>query len=423
MIPGSELDEMRQLRAALQVLAGGESQRIRLARDSRHVVGTILGRYAAVPSLADPRALLPLDAPPAALRAVLGQYAAGAASPLARTAAKWLGLASWLGLARPLLRHRVSTVAVGHDYLRSPLHTYLGDLLHRLDFVTSFRLAPGRPNGKPVVQVVAHDGTVLAYAKFGWEELTSRLIRHEAAVLGEMARLTRGSVLRVPEVLHAGEWQGLETLILAPLKGTGRTPHSFADFPVAASRTLAAVCPHAIERLTDSSFWRRSRARVQQLGPFLSPQSHALVRRARDAVEAHWSDTKVQTGRCHGDWIPPNMLLRTDGVYNVWDWERSASDTPFGIDAIQFVVFLTLLQRRPSLTSGGHAERIGRKVLAELDLDPDHFTMLAVLTLLQTLLWYAEARQAGREGEEDSRFPQALTAILDALPPPMSLRY
>jgi hypothetical protein len=386
------------------------------------MVSNVLERYAAVPSLADPRVLLPLDVPAAALRAILQQHAAGAASPLARTAAKLLGLASRVGLTRPLLRHRVSVVALGHELSTSPLHTYLREILHRRDFVTSFRLAPGRPNGKPVVQVVAHDGAVLAYAKFGWEELTCKLIRHEATVLGELAPLTRGTIVRIPGVIHAGEWRGLQTLILAPLQGSGRTPHSLGDLPVAASRALLAASPQAIERLGDSAFWRRSRARIEQLGPFLSPQSHALVVRARDAVEAQWADTLLPTGRSHGDWIPPNMLLCPDGVCNVWDWERSLPDTPMGIDAIQFVVFQVLLQPWTSWTPCGRATTIGRKVLAELDLDPDHFILLTMLTLLQTLLWYAEARQAGREGEEDNRFTKALTAILDNLPSAMSPR-
>jgi hypothetical protein len=47
----TERDEVGQLRAALQVLAGGERQSIRLVRDPRHVAGNVVKRYAAVPSL------------------------------------------------------------------------------------------------------------------------------------------------------------------------------------------------------------------------------------------------------------------------------------------------------------------------------------------------------------------------------------
>ena len=104
------------------------------------------------------------------------------------------------------------------------------------------------------------------------------------------------------------------------------------------------------------------------------------------------------------------------------DTAGTRASIQMGIDAIQFVVFQVLLQPWTSWTPCGHAATIGRKVLSELDLDHCHFMLLAILTLLQTLLWYAEARQAGREGDEDNRFTKALTAILDNLPSTMSPR-
>ena len=418
--PSAGLDELSQLRAAFQVLAGGESQRLRLARDDLHTMGSVVERYAAVPSLADPRALLPLEATPSALRAVLGQHIAGAANPLARGAARLLYLASHLGLARPLLRHRVSLMAPGHNFTGSPLRAFLSEILGRHDFVTGLRLAPGRPNSKPVVQVVAQDGSVLAYAKFGWETLTCRLIRHEAAMLRELAPRTGGSALQVPKVIHNGEWQGLETLILAPLDGRGRTPHRAANVPVAASLVLADVCGQTIERLGHSAFWRRIRTRIEQLAPFLPDQSRQLVLQARDLVEDCWGETLLPTGQSHGDWIPPNMVIRSDGTYNVWDWERSATDTPLGIDTMQFLVFLALRQRRSSWESGGHFAQMARAALTRLGLDPSHSALLAILSLLQTLLWYAEAREAGREADEAGReerdagrFAHTLAAMLE----------
>jgi Phosphotransferase enzyme family len=419
-MPGAEINDLSQLNAGFQVLAGGESQRLCLARDDTRTVGSVVERYAAVPSLADPRALLPLEATPSALRAVLSQHIAGAASPLARGAARLLYLASHIGLARPLLRHRVSLIAPDHNFTEAPLHMFLSDILARRDFVTGLRLAPGRPNSKPVVQVVAHDGSILAYAKFGWEPLTCRLIRHEAAMLQELAPRIRGSALQVPKVIYNGKWQDLEALILAPLDSMGRTPHRASNVPVAASLALAEVRGQTIERLGRSAFWQRLRTRIEQLGTFLPEQNRRLVFQARDQVEGRWGDTLLPTGQSHGDWIPPNMVIRSDGTYSVWDWERSATDTPLGIDTMQFLVFLALKQRRSSWEAGGRFAQMARTALIRQRLDPNHSALLAILSLLQTLLWYAEAREAGREtdkaGREErdaGRFAHTLAVMLE----------
>jgi hypothetical protein len=110
----------------------------------------------------------------------------------------------------------------------------------------------------------------------------------------------------------------------------------------------------------------------------------------------------------------------SDGTYNVWDWERSATDTPFGIDTMQFLVFLALRQRRSSWKWGGHFAQMARTALTRQGLDPSHSALLAILSLLQTLLWYAEAREAGREVDEAGReerdagrFAHALATMLE----------
>src|SRR3546814_14552021 len=97
------------------------------------------------------------------------------------------------------------------------------------------RVAPRRPNGKPVVQAIANDGTVLAYAKFGWETLTRQLVRHEAEALDDLAGLTKGTLLRVPRVLFSGAWRGLEVIVLDPLVGQRLWIRSVSDMPESGS--------------------------------------------------------------------------------------------------------------------------------------------------------------------------------------------
>jgi len=299
------------------------------------------------------------------------------------------------------------------DFTETPLHQFLGEVLGRKDFVTGLRLAPGRPNGKPVVQAVAHNGTVLAYAKFGWEGLTQRLIRHEAKVLGELAPLTRGMPLRVPAVLHSGEWCGLEALVLAPLSCMGRTPRSSTEVPIGASVALAGLDARTVQRLGDSAFWRRTTSQMAHVAPLLPNRTREVMLAACAVIEDWWGDIEVPMGRNHGDWIPPNISIRTDGAFNVWDWERSGRDVPLGIDTMQFILFVESLRRKPGRTLAGRVNTYGQAALSRHGLDPRTSVLLSVLSLLGSILWYGEARAAGREQEEDSRFIGTLELLIE----------
>ena len=409
---GLSIDDDLALRSALQVLTGGDTQRFKFARSVRGRTARAIERYAAVPSLADPRALLPLDAAPAALRTALSQHCTGAGSAIARGTARLLRLASGIGLAQPLFRGRLSVVAQSDTLHETPLHEFLRDVLGQSDFVTSLRLAPGRPNGKPVVQIVAQDGHVLAYAKFGWEPLTRRLIHHEANVLRELSPLTRGTVLQLPTVLYAGDWCGLETLVLAPLEGTGEPPRSCAEVPVAASVALSSIRPSTLERLGDSTFWRRTVARVTRLAPYLPETARQTILEARWAVESRWGNIRLPTGQVHGDWIPPNMLISSDGKFNIWDWERSQSDVALGIDTAQFLLYLEMRRHQPYRRLVSRVKRYGEIALDRHGLDPTTLLPLLALSLLETVLWFGEAKEAGREGQESTPFVRTLMAVL-----------
>lgn len=401
---------------ALRVLSGGDAGLLRLVSGKTVPGAHIIEQYAAVPRLSDPRALLPLAATALAWPAILGQHAAGAANPIARAAARILEIASKFGMAPLFLRDRVSVVANASDLLHTPLHDFLGDVLGRRDFFTSFRIAPRRPNGKPVVQAVAHDGTVLAYAKFGWEKLTRRLVQHEAAVLDELAPLTRGTALHVPKIIYKGAWHGFETLVVAPLSDGGRTPRTLLDLPLAAADAMGNLRPERCERLGDSAFWRRTTTQAALLAPMLGMHACGVVLQACSAIEERWGDVRLQIGQSHGDWIPPNISIRPDAGFNVWDWERSEDDIPLGIDTMQFILFLEArrhtLDRRP----GWRALARGREALRDHGLQKKQVTLLTCLSLLRSILWFGEAREAGRDEDEDQQFVMMLEECLYSNP-------
>src|SRR3546814_11223532 len=110
------------LAPAFWVVAGGDPLALVLLGVSDASANAVLARYAVVPSLGNPRVLLPLDAGTAALATALTQYAAGASSPLFRTAALGLRASCRVGLARPLLPHRFAVAAGAGGLSGTPLH-------------------------------------------------------------------------------------------------------------------------------------------------------------------------------------------------------------------------------------------------------------------------------------------------------------
>jgi len=402
------------LAPALRVMSGGDSRKLELVKTGREADAAVIERYAVVPSYKDPRVLLPLEAGPAVWHAVLKQYAAGAASPIARTAAQVLGLANRLGTAPLFLRDRISIVSTPAGAGRTPLHDFLAGLLGRDDFVVSLRLAPGRPNGKPVAQVVAMDGQVLAYAKFGWEQLTRRLVRQEGDVLAELGPLCRGTVLRVPAILHKGPWHDLEALVVAPLSGKGITPRSVDEIPAAALLAFNTLRPALTARLADSTFWQRMSSEAARLGPVMSNRARKAVEEACLTAEAKWADREVALGQSHGDFISPNICVLPSGECNIWDWERGESDVPLGTDIMQFILFHEMRRKGSRKPVYDRVMALGHNALSRQSLAPANAEMLLVLSLMRSLLWFGEARQAGRGEDEDHRFTQTLEDCLRA---------
>jgi len=409
-------DILRNLAPALKVLSGGNPQLLGLTHSTPKTGSQVVECYAAVPRLSNPRVLLPLDAKRRAWPTMLRQYSAGAASPWARSAVHVLAFANRLGLTNVLLRDRIQVVTHQNNLCRSPLRDFLSGMLGRDDFVTSLRVAPRRPNGKPVVQAVAHDGTALAYAKFGWEKLTRKLIRHEATVLAELGPLTCGTRLRVPKLLYNGDWHGLEAMVVAPLSGVGHTPRLLADLPIAAAAVLRDLRPETTERLGDSAFWQRTSSQAAEAAGMLSERGRSVIQRACEVIEQRWGDVRLQMGQSHGDWIPPNISVLPDGRVNVWDWERSESDVPLGVDTMQFVLFLKMQRQLPSNAVSRRVLVHGQKAITALGLQPQNAILLMTLSLLRSLLWFGEARQAGREEDEDMRFVKALEECLELKP-------
>jgi hypothetical protein len=185
-------------------------------------------------------------------------------------------------------------------------------------------LGPPRANLKPVLQVFAADGTVLAFAKVATSSVTAPLLRTEAAALERLA-LEPVPGVRTPALLDLASWRGLPVLVqqALPSAQSGRQP---TVLPAAALAAITATGGLRRTTLGGSAFW----SRVCDVGP---ASWHGLdvsaLLRLRDALDP---TADALFGAWHGDFGPWNAAWGPDAL-EVWDWERFDADVPAGMDA------------------------------------------------------------------------------------------
>lgn len=369
-------------------------------------------RYVVLPSLRRPGLLVPVrsgaGAAAAARQFLLFPGRTGAAATELAAAALRTGLPQRAG--RDRLAVAVAPGVGDADLSDLVLGRHLADTLTAGRVDLAVRVGATRPNGKPVVQVSAPDGRVLAYAKVGWNGLTRPLVAAEADALRRFA--ARGDstrTFRVARLLHAGEWRGNTLTVVEPLTGGARI--DAADPPRDATHELALGGAVSRSALHESAWWAAVRARIRA--------ADAPLDAAADAIAAESGERPLGFGRGHGDWTPWNMR-RIDGRLFVWDWERASDDVPVGIDAAHYGLLVALNARRlppPRAVADTLARAPGW--LADLDQPPDAARVVVCLELLEMSLRYAEARKAGVTVRRD-RFGAALHDLLDLrrAPPP-----
>lgn len=361
-------------------------------------------RYVVIPSTRRPQILAPARAPAAAAAAVT-QFSNGAPART-RLASAAAARALRAGVAQRLIRGRASiSVAPGVGDADLPglvlSHHLAGALdLPRADLAV--RVGAARPNGKPVVQVSAPDGRVVAYAKVGWNDLTRKLVAAEAVALRDLAG-TPPAAFTTPEVLHAGDWGGMSITAVVPAMG-GR-PHVSPEPPPEATRELALGA--AVERgpLAESAWWQGLLGRIDAAGG-------EEQRAAAGRIAASFGDRDLAFGRSHGDWTPWNMA-EVGGRLVVWDWERAASGSPVGLDAVHYCL-LVALNARGLERDKAVADTIERapRVLEQLEVAASDARPVVALELLEMSVRFAEARAAGVTGLRD-RFGVPLAALLE----------
>ena len=352
---------------------------------------------------AKPQILAPAAAPGAGAAAIT-QFSDGAPTR-ARLAATAAATALRAGVAQRVMRGRASiSVAPGVGEADLPdlvLSHHLARALELPRADLAVRVGAARPNGKPVVQVSAPGGRVVAFAKVGWTDLTRGLVAAEADALRELAA-SPPAAFAVPELMHADNWDGLAVTAVLPAIG-GRS-HLSPEPPPGATRELALGAAVQRGSLAASAWWRALLARIEMAG---GEEQRAAAGRIADA----YGDRDIAFGRGHGDWTPWNMSV-VEGRLVVWDWERAAAG-PVGIDAAHYCL-LVALNARGLARDEAVADTLERapRVLAGLDVPSADARLIVALELLEMSVRFAEARAAGVAGLRD-RFGVPLAALLE----------
>ncbi|GIJ44791.1 hypothetical protein Val02_16770 [Virgisporangium aliadipatigenens] len=335
-----------------------------------------------IPDRRRPRLLVP-SADRRIAAAAVARYAEPQ-SRLARVKRDAVVMALRSGASSALLRDRVRANN-GTDTIETYLRQVLGT-----DLYLSVHIGPARANRKPIVQVLAADGTTLAFVKLGTNELTRRLVRDEAAALRTLGATTLRAV-RVPDLLHTGTWRRHEVLVQCALPVWEPRVALASDGCAEAMREVALSCGITRARLAGSAYWATLGTRLAAVTEH--PEGHQLSRAARRIGTAA-GDVGLEFGSWHGDWAPWNMRP-VAGELLVWDWERFTTGVPMGFDALHYD-----LQQRISTQSDGTAA-VRQTLLAASSLlapfgvtAPSAVRLTALLYLIDLAARYLADRQA-----------------------------
>jgi hypothetical protein len=330
-----------------------------------------------------PRLLIPA-ASGAGAAAVRGYGEPG--SRTARLGARALSLALATGLGGTVLRSRIRVHAPPGTVT---IESFLAEALGR-DILMSTYLSPARANRKPVLQLLSPQGQPAGFAKIGTSPLTRALVQAECDALARLGRAGL-SGLTVPQVLHYGEWRGMNVLVLSALPVWLRRRPAGPARLVAAMKSVASVDGLRREPLAAGSYLPRLTSRLAAADA--SAERDALLG-ALGALAARAGDAELVLGSWHGDWTPWNMASTSGGLL-LWDWERFTRGVPLGFDALHYKLQSDVVpgHREPRAAAAGCIQDAPRS-LAPFGLSASDARITGILYLADLAIRYLADRQA-----------------------------
>ncbi|MDS1269802.1 phosphotransferase [Lipingzhangella sp. LS1_29] len=358
--------------------------------------------YVALPSLRQPRLLLPAGHRHAAARAV--QLFSGRHCVDTRLRAGLVSAALNYG-GTGLLRGRLSV----HAGIERMLTQILGQ-----ELVLAVHLGPPRANRKPVLALLTPDGRPAGFGKLGVNGLTDRLVRAETAALRQLASADLPDVT-VPRVLHAGMWNGHPLLVQEPLPVCSQTEVPNRGQLLRCVTQIAGMSGVKHRPLANSPYLAGLCERLSGLADL--PETEAL----RSAL-ARLPAVSLAFGAWHGDLTRWNIASTPRRDF-VWDWERLTEDVPVGFDALHFS--LTEAVRGDARRGAMAWLRTGASLLnapelARLGVCPEHTRVVMTLYLVELASRYlhdGQAQAGGRLGQLNTWLLPALSHLAGAAVP------
>ena len=356
-------------------------------------------RYVVIPSASRPKLIVPRR-PLRLAGAAVRNYNTGSTSRerLAITALAAAVRAGFGELLPSRLDDRAST---------SDIRTRLSEVLARPVEVGLY-IGPARAVRKPVVQVLDRRGETVAFAKVGVDEFTRALVRGEAATLAGLATAPL-DILVIPDVLHHGQWNTHELLVLRAMRRGAPAPAGDALLARAMDE-LARAHRVDCEPVRTSRYRQELEQRLQAVSA--DPVAAHLLD-SLELLDARLGDVPLEVGAWHGDWTPWNMTVADGRVY-VWDWEKFETGKPIGFDAIHYTLHWTIsidgVSAHEAFASS--LQRID-EVLQAHGISGDHAVAVFWLYVLELAVRYLEDDEMNAGTTTLSRMTEWLPNVLD----------
>ena len=354
------------------------------------------------PSASRPRLLLPVDVP--AATSMLGRLGKDR-SRLSRVGRRLL-LRVAASPAFSLLRWPRLAISAAPGPEPDSIDRYLSTVLGR-EVRVGVVLGTPRANQKPVLKVFSREGQLVGYAKIGHNPLTAALVRRETETLTRL-QAHQPQHFRAPQVLHAGQWRGLEVLVMSALSGSPGF-HTPAPLRVAAMRELATLAGTDSRPLSSSDYWQRITREVEQV---TDPAARQRLQKCAETVHQRCGATVLQLGAWHGDWGHWNMALDGDTV-QLWDWERFDSPVPLGFDALHHAAQGVRPGSRAFADQQARFPDQAHQALRELGVPPEVWRLTLALYFLEISVRYAASLDFSRTPALQRRAAWALSLLED----------
>jgi hypothetical protein len=312
---------------------------------------------------------------------------------------------SQTGITATLQRKRailaVASDVPDHEVENLVLSSHLARVFNTDAVELAVRVGADRPNGKPVVEVMTPTGEPLGFSKIGWNALTRAMVSREAEVLSQLTEAPPTS-FDTPAIVHAGEWQGFELMVVRPAMTDAAV--SGSEPPMEAGREITTIGGIERSALAGSPWWNTL---TERLGAIDHPGLAASIA----AIAGQSGTQELAFGGCHGDWTPWNMGRR-NGRLMVWDWERFQTGVPVGIDLAHFAFMVALRQRNQSPDEAqAHALESLPPRLEQMGAPGSLAGLVLRLHHVEMALRFAEARAHGVTTRHDM-FAERLAVLV-----------